>query len=217
MKLKVLLTLILLFISSLVLAENSALVIVDMQSSFFEDHYETHPYEQTHIVQRLKSSILNLIKLARNSDTSIILVEYEGYGPTEPDILLALEDYEKLVIIKKHTDGVFDEHTQSRQKLDKLLEDQNISHLVFSGINGSACVCDSVNGALELGYDVTSYAPSVASFEHGYVLYPYWSPPILIEFDSGYYETNKPNEIKNLFDKNNTVSKQICNSYLDKY
>lgn len=217
MKLKVLLTLILILISSLALAENSALVIVDMQSSFFEEHYENQPYEQTYVVQHLKSSILNLIKLAKNSDTSIFLVEYEGYGPTDPDILLALEDYEKFVVIMKHTDGVFDEHTQSRQKLDQLLEDQNISHLVFSGINGSACVCDSVNGALELGYDVTSYAPSVASFEHGYVIYPYWSPSLLIEFDSGYYETNKPNEIKNIFAKNSVNTFKSCTSYLNKY
>jgi hypothetical protein len=40
MKLKVLLALIMICVSPLALAENSALVIVDMQSLFFEEHYE---------------------------------------------------------------------------------------------------------------------------------------------------------------------------------
>lgn len=155
--------------------------------------------------------------MAKNSDTPIILVEYEGYGPMDKDIALALQSYEHLSVITKITDGVFDEYTLSRQKLDALLEDQDISHLVFSGINGSACICDSVNGALELGYNVTSYAPSVASLEHGYVLYPYWSPALLIEFDSGYYETNKPNEIKAIFAKNSTNISKSCDIYLNKH
>lgn len=120
-----------------------AVIVVDMQENFT---HKKNPYLVESVIKSQKEAIFSEIK----KDSALVFVCYSGHGNI-------LEELKKDIpcrgsIIKKRYDSAFTEG-----KLDAFLDKRNIDELVMMGQNSNACVMDSVEDALEMGYHVEIY------------------------------------------------------------
>ncbi|MNK12017.1 Isochorismatase family protein [compost metagenome] len=155
--------------------ENSALVVIDMQDYFTNRNGFQKKPENQKKVNQIISAQLAMIDQARKLNVPIILIEYDckGCGTTNERIKKAIAKYPKVKVIKKDTDGMFEDHNRYKKELVKYLEKEKIGTLVITGANGGACVLESIVGAVTNKYEVVAVTEGIADFNYEDFIYPY--------------------------------------------
>jgi nicotinamidase-related amidase len=133
--------------------ENAALVIIDVQSAFFDKDGDVHVYRG----EEYLSTIKGLISQARKAGVPVIYVQHDGDKgtPFEPGksgwpinpVIAPLEG--ELVIHKRTPDSFYSTRLQVE------LESRGIRKLIIAGIQSDWCVDTTVRRAYSLEYDVT--------------------------------------------------------------
>lgn len=109
--------------------ENSALVIIDMQTEF----HASNPYW-------LIKNICEKIKLFKRDQRPIYVLEYSGDGPTQQPIMDLLCDYPKCYILEKSQDD-------GSKVITRHFMRHGISrHVYLTGVNADACVLQTAKG-----------------------------------------------------------------------
>jgi len=135
------------------MSENAALVIIDVQSAFFDKDYNVYVYRG----EEFLSTIKRLIIRARKAGVPVIYVQHDGDKgtPFEPGksgwpIHPAIAPQEGELVINKRTPDSFYGTT-----LQAELESGGIRSLIIAGIQSDWCVDTTVRRAYSLEYDVT--------------------------------------------------------------
>lgn len=159
----------------------SAVVLIDMQPYFVTRYGFDKNQTNLNKVSAAIAEQINVINEAKKKNLPIIIVEYALIGPlnnlgsTDSRLMQAVEGYYNYEVIKKSTDDVFSEQNYWRSDIKFFLNMRNVNHLVIVGANGSQCVQSSVRGALDSGYNVTTYTKGIADFQNESFVYPYSS------------------------------------------
>lgn len=178
MKIKSLFTTLLLILSFSLWAQvgKSALIVIDMQPYFVERGGNDKDLENAKKVADILAEQERMILQARAANIPVIFIEYEwpgyAFGVTNERLSAAAKDYDQASVVKKATDGMFDD-SKAKEQLNKLLAEKGINHLYITGANGGACVEQSIRGALRNNYSVTSVSQGVADFNYPEFIYPY--------------------------------------------
>lgn len=91
-----------------------------------------------------------MIKKAKAMKMPIMVVEYETIEPTNAELMKHIGDYQPVSVVRKPTDGLFDD-PDTRQKTKDILEKWGSKELVVMGANGGFCVEATIRGALHNG------------------------------------------------------------------
>lgn len=124
-----------------------ALVIIDMQVHFIG------PF-----AKRAIGAIQREINFAKRANDMIILLEYDGYGPTVKPILRTIGDYEHHVVTKVIDDG--------SSYLKKYLPEKP-SYIKIAGVNAGACVRQTVMGLKQCYSNIVLIADGI-DYNPGY-------------------------------------------------
>src|SRR3989344_1291307 len=129
---------------------NAAVLLIDMQGPFLEDISLVERQEEI----AYQSDVLDF---CRQNNVPVYVLEYNGQGRTTP----ALEKkYHHLPyvrrIIKAHDDG-FNETNLAEQ-----LRHSGIERVLLMGINASACVRATAEGALEHSFEIMTSGQLIA-------------------------------------------------------
>lgn len=122
-----------------------AVLLIDMQVLFLQD---LHPW----IRARLIRSQLKVLKECAKKDIPVVCLEYEGYGPTHPSLLEALEKVPRTEFIRKDCNSGF-----RRTNLEQILKERFMSTtLVLMGVNASFCVLETAISARRKGFKLAT-------------------------------------------------------------
>ncbi len=121
-----------------------AVVVVDMQDSFLKEHSER-------LRKRMISAQIDVLDACRRFGTPVVTLEYKGYGRTIGKISRAVKRVDQYSFLKKRFDNGFNEDNL-KNELSKL----NAQNLLFMGINASACVLYTAQGARKRGFGVAT-------------------------------------------------------------
>lgn len=108
--------------------KDTALVIVDMQPKFSGAKCD-----------KTTKRILSLIQRAKQHKSTIVVLEYDSWGPTRSDIIHAIGKYDKCHVMTKWTDDGSNEVLQCVK---------SAKHFVLCGVNFGACVLDTARGLI---------------------------------------------------------------------
>jgi nicotinamidase-related amidase len=132
---------------------NVALLIIDVQSAFFDKKYGVYVYRGKECLSRIKGLIIR----ARKAGVPVIYVQHDGDKgtPFEPrksgwPIHAAIAPRQGELVIHKRTPDSFYGTT-----LQAELESRGIRRLIIAGIQSDWCVDTTVRRAYSLEYDVT--------------------------------------------------------------
>jgi nicotinamidase-related amidase len=132
---------------------NAALVIIDVQSAFFDKNYNIYTYRG----EETLSTIKELITRARRAKVPVIYVQHDGdkgtpFEPGKPGwpIHPAIAPKEGELVINKRTPDSF-----YRTTLEAELKSRGIKKLIIAGIQSDWCVDTTVRRAYSLEYEVT--------------------------------------------------------------
>jgi nicotinamidase-related amidase len=132
---------------------NTALVIIDVQSAFFNKHDYTYVYQADEFLSKIKG----LISRARDTGVPVIYIQHEGAKGTPfelgtPGWLIhpAIAPMKGELVVHKRTPDSFYGTT-----LQAELESREIKKLIIAGIQSDWCVDTTVRRAYSLEYDVT--------------------------------------------------------------
>ena len=156
-------------------ADQTALVIIDMQEYFITRGGNQNTKENQDKVAKLKKAQLQAIQVAIKSGAPILFVEYEGerYGGTDPNLVAATKGYNLVTTLKKSSDDMFGSAEALQRQVDQYLTDHEVTTLVMLGANGGACVRSSIFGALGKNYNVVAMDEGIADFNYPDYIYPY--------------------------------------------
>ena len=143
------------------------LVIIDMQGYYlYQDSFNR---KETQEIILLKKNICDLINRFKDSNLPIIVVEYEGNGPTIQELRHLLVDYpEASFLIKGDCDGSDVIHAE--------IERRSLSNeLHVCGIYSDQCVRQTVEGLMNTygTYNIELYDDCVWPFKPDYEDYAY--------------------------------------------
>jgi nicotinamidase-related amidase len=155
----------LIFLSSHCLAQNIAVIIVDMQYGF----YTSGRVLQTNGLIQLVSKQQELLTWAKKKKFPIIFFEYSGYQETDSALTNTLWGY-RFKTITKFDDNGF--HGPIGQEANQFLRANKVDTIVIAGINASGCVKRTAIGALQEGYQIISSGDIVADFYRNPPRYP---------------------------------------------
>lgn len=104
----------------------SILVVIDVQSGF-----------QT--AKRARAQVVKEVKRARKNKNPIVIVEYESWGDTFPSVAKAIDDYKKVVYVRKN-------QNDGGEKVLEAIEEKGWSTraIRFCGVNRCYCVKQTV-------------------------------------------------------------------------
>jgi nicotinamidase-related amidase len=112
----------------------TALCVVDMQPGFGASW-------------ACLEGVLREVRLAKKRNAPIIVLEYEGVGPTHYEILKTLSNYQNVVFASK------DENDGSPQAFP-ILKKFNTNKTRIVGVNTCFCVMDTILGLIERDVEV---------------------------------------------------------------
>lgn len=127
-----------------------AVLLIDMQEIFLKDIFDEErkreiPYQ------------IEVLDYCKANDIPVFVLEYEREGSTIPVLKDKIDSLnKKSYIIKSHSNGF--EGTD----LEKQLKFENAENLLLMGINASACVLETAEGALERGYNLMTSKDLIA-------------------------------------------------------
>ncbi len=136
------------------------LLLIDMQAPFLRN---IDNYEQ----KRQLPNILRVLEYAGQHKIPVIVLEYYGEGPTVPILKEKLETLttEVLYLQKNHNDGFKD------TELADLLEERKIKTVVLMGINATACVKATGEGAIRSGLKIVTSTDLIANPPDSWISY----------------------------------------------
>jgi nicotinamidase-related amidase len=146
----------------------TAVVIVDMQESF----YDKHSASNTQKVERLVKEQIKLLESARKYNLPVVIFEYFNWGSTDSRILEAAKGLD-VKIVTKYRDGGFDDWYA--EEAQEFLQSRNVENLIISGLNGDYCIKDTVLGAHDFEYNIIVNPKQIGNIdsEEHIVNYPY--------------------------------------------
>ena len=178
------LVLLLISIIQFAFAGETALVIIDMQGSFIERNLDHNPFPNRRALRNVIQQQTSEINRAKRNNQEIIFIEYNGHGETLYQLQEAARNYQKLSIIKKSTDDIFDHGNSNYNQVLELLHSKEITHLKIIGANGGGCVYLSIGGALSHNFRVSAIQSATVEFNSRIFITPY----IFDEFELSYFE-----------------------------
>jgi len=142
--------------------EQYGVLLIDMQERFLDKFRDS---KKKNLIKRQ----IRLLKYSRISDLPLVALEFAELGGT----IQELRDHINLLkrhayIVKDGNNGFFE---------DRLIEQLmywRITNLILTGVNTSACVRDTAEGALKHDFCVTYIDDLVADFESGNHKYFGW-------------------------------------------
>jgi nicotinamidase-related amidase len=114
-----------------------------------------------------------LIKLAKQNDVPILVIEYSECGPTNSELLKEIGHYKKAHKITKFKNGIFSSKIVA-DAIREYLDGQKISELVIAGANGGVCVKCSIEEAVQNGYKVWADLQGIIDFNSKDFILPYY-------------------------------------------
>lgn len=158
------------------LAEERAIVVIDMQPQFETRFgYEKLPGNSKKAA-RVKAEIQRLIQEAIRSHFYVIFVEYEGFGSIDESLLKEVGGYDRTITIKKDTDGLFHRHNRMLSEIRSYVAVNDIQDVLICGANGGACVKESLRSAQSYGLGTWWKSDAIADFNTSSFTYPYRYP-----------------------------------------
>ncbi len=146
-----------------------ALLIIDVQKEFLQEHQGTKVYEETLIF------INATAKLFRQANLPVIIVKdiAEGDGPAY-DFVDELKTEPTDIEIQKTEGNAF-----WKTNLDDILKEKNVDYVVLTGNAAEHCVLATYNGATERGYRPLMLQHGIfATHERG-LMDLYWNRPLV--------------------------------------
>lgn len=136
--------------------EPVAVLIVDMQSGFLENHTEEAQ-------QNLISAQVKIISECAEQDVPVIVLEFDAdhYGPTVPQIMNELKHVPRVSRLGKTWDDGF-----TNPDLHEALKALGIEKLVLMGINASYCVRATAKSAVRKGYRIFTADDLISDASH---------------------------------------------------
>lgn len=157
--------------------EKSALIIIDMQPYFVTRGGKEDAPENKKKVEEVLNEQVQAINRAKEAGIPIVLIEYSHeslqFGETNSVLKGAVGNYKETQVMKKNTDGMFDNYNKYREELVGYLQKKKIGTLLITGANGGACVERSIRGALDNNCDVVALNKGIADFNYKDFIYPY--------------------------------------------
>ena len=155
------------------LAQNAALVVIDMQPKFATRFgYHKDPANAARLDQVLQRQS-ELIKLAKESGMPILTIEYTNHGATTDLLKNEIGNYPDARTFVKSTDGMFEANSGVVKEINEFLKGRSVSELLITGANGGACVRCSIEGALNSGYQVWTDDSAIIDLNYNKFVYPY--------------------------------------------
>jgi nicotinamidase-related amidase len=172
-KIKILILVCALLLGFFASAQQSALVVIDMQPPFMTRGGNHQIPENILKAQQVLERQAYLIRLAIQSRIPILVIEYQRFGQTNDFLRAQIGDYDLTETFVKRTDGMLANASGVEQDLLRYLEKYHVTDLVISGANGGACVRCSIEGALQKGFQVLVDNNAVIDFNYKSFTYPY--------------------------------------------
>jgi nicotinamidase-related amidase len=117
----------------------SPLVVIDVQDSFIDSLRADKELYLDHVCKAVKK--------ARSEERLVVLVQYQGEGPTNARVRKVLAGYKHRTIVYKRRNGGA---TEVHNRLQKLLP--GAKRLTVCGVNLDCCVLETVQGLIWKGY-----------------------------------------------------------------
>ena len=153
--------------------EDLALMIIDMQKPFSHALGYHLLGDNPEKLAQLKQKQLEVIKQAKDHKRHILFIEFEHNGPTDPELTNSVSGYKKSMTFRKDSIGVFDSRNIHREPLLNYLRDHSIKSFLIAGANGTACVKQSIAGALCEGFKFIMKPDCIAEFGLKHFIYPF--------------------------------------------
>jgi len=134
--------------------DSTGFVVVDMQQHYLEAH-------DSRLVEGVIDAQKVLLGYAMKHSRPVYLLEYDSdrhfyRGSTIPEIADFVYSYSPMVIKKGHNNGFMDTF------LARYFRDDGVSHLVYMGVNKSACVYETALAGHRNGF-IFSYSEDSVS------------------------------------------------------
>lgn len=157
------------------IGDNNALIVIDMQDYFVTRNAAYKDPANKQKVDAVIAQQIKMIKEAERLNLPIILIAYECRvcGPITKRLQDAIAKYANAKIIPKGSDGMFDRDNDYRDDLTNYLKEKRVGTLIVAGANGSACVEESIAGAMQDHYNVVTFENGIADFNFDKFIYPY--------------------------------------------
>jgi nicotinamidase-related amidase len=144
------------------MTENTALLIIDVQTGLFE--------EGAYKADDLLANVGSLTSQARKANVPVIYIQHAATHPDDslhPDnpghaIHPPIAPHQGELVVKKSVASGF-EDTNLRQEL----ESRGIKNLVIAGMQTDECVNATTRSAVQLGYDVTLVSDAHTTGDNG--------------------------------------------------
>ncbi len=153
----------------------AALVVIDMQNYFISRNGHENIDSNVRKVKEILATQLDAIEKAKSYKIPIIFLEYDGdsYGITTSILEDAVMNYDKVIFLKKSTDGMFSDYNSYKGELVDYVKVNKIGKLIITGANGGACVRSSIETSLGGNCTVFAYSKGIADFNFEDFIYPY--------------------------------------------
>ncbi len=160
--------------------ENPVLVIVDMQPYFAKKNgyfkRDGNKEKYKNVIEEQKKVIAE----ARGNNIPIIFVEFKlprfhtlRRKKTSKTLRDAVEGYEYFTLVQKTTNNIFHNLNEFKQDFLRAVDHYDGQSLIIMGANGSACIYQSIHGALNENYSVVAYSKGIADFNSPFFIYPF--------------------------------------------
>lgn len=119
-----------------------AIVIIDMQDHFIGSMSEIR---RNNLIDRQ----LEILQECIDQDLPVVVLEYDGSGPTTSRLKAKLSQVPRLETIVKYLDDGF-----YGTNLDQVLKNLGVESILLTGVNASVCVRKTASSAVNIGYNV---------------------------------------------------------------
>jgi nicotinamidase-related amidase len=126
-------------------------VLVDMQSSFIKG---LEPGETDILIPNQKK----VIDACREMDLPLVVVNYFNAGKTHRELRKAVPKVPRHKYLTKDGGDGF-----KNKRLHQYLQEEHVNALLFMGMNASACVHQTAEHAIELGYTIATSIDVIAN------------------------------------------------------
>lgn len=127
-------------------------IVVDMQNAFLNGEYDQTQIEEKHFSEEIERELdyqLEILEAAKEKNVPIFVLEYVEWGPTNAKIRLVVEGYARTQFLTKKRDDGF-----NNTDLERRLKGEGVQQALLIGVNASACVRATAQGALKEGFQI---------------------------------------------------------------
>lgn len=121
-----------------------AVLIIDMQKVFLED---IDGKER----RRLIESQAEILNYCAEHDIPIVVVEYRGCGKTIRELKRRIKKVPRQEFVTKNVNNGF-----RNPELEEALKTWGVKKIILMGVNASACVIETAEGAIKKGFQIAT-------------------------------------------------------------